>query len=125
MKGLRSYLGRELGAAAKLVSRATARPTLGLKHLIDEFVRLRGRLRNIEKRLAYHPKWQQAIIDYAAYFARTNRTVAPLRKIAKLRKEGGPRRRIAELAQELDKEITGFRPTPRLGIELRSVITAT
>lgn len=72
-----------------------------LEHLVDEYERLRAKLRNHEDHIAYHAQWQQAVIDDAEYFAGRNEILTLVREWRALVEHQGD----SVLAESLKKEI--------------------
>ena len=105
--------------AAVLSGRAVGDPDLPLGPAVEEFVRLRKRMRSLEEHLSYHAWWQQAIVDSAEYFADRNRIVRLVREMEELRRRSGSPVRIAELHREIGERIAPFEPTEGLTIEER------
>ena len=53
--------------AVDLTERLSANPNPALAPMIIEFERLRGQLSNLEEQLAYHSKWQRAVVEQGAF----------------------------------------------------------
>ncbi len=109
--------GRE---AEMLLGKAGNDPGAPLEPMCAEFERLRARLRLLESNLSYHSHWQQAILDYPAYFARKNEIVARVRAWRDLVQSGADPDREQVLARAVGEQVSVFRPTRGLRVERRN-----
>lgn len=103
--------------ATMLAGRIAAEPDIALEPLVDEFERLRDRMRTLENHLGYHAYWQTAVARKTAYFSERNRIIGWMRKLQGLREAGGAPQRIAQLEAKVRDKIAPFRRTPGLAIE--------
>ena len=117
---------RDFRDARMLAGRAARRPEPGadtdvaeLEREVKVFVRLRGRLRNLEDHLAYHEWWQEAVVEQRDYFEDRTRIVWIVRERQALEKRHGPADRIAELTRTIHEEVAPFKPAAGLVLEDR------
>ncbi|TDJ72300.1 MAG: hypothetical protein E2O39_06895 [Planctomycetota bacterium] len=117
---------RDFRDARMLAWRVAQRPDPGtdtdvaeLEREVKVFVRLRGRLRNLEDHLAYHEWWQAAVVEQRDYFEDRSRIVWIVRERQALEQRHGPAERIAELTRTIHEEIAPFKPAAGLVLEDR------
>jgi hypothetical protein len=107
----------EMRDAALLAARAGEEDEARLEAQVDEFERLRKRLRDLEEHMSYHEWWQRAVVDDADYFAERNEIVAMTREWRRVLEAGDDRERARQLERELVERVAPFKATPGLAIE--------
>ncbi|HIG11453.1 MAG: hypothetical protein ABGY71_02980 [bacterium] len=95
-------------AGALLAGRVSAGETAPLAPLVDEFVRLRASLRNIEEHISYHEWWQVAIHKDLVYFEGRNKIVAKVRELVALPEDVGSREQAERLRLEIHAAVAPF-----------------
>jgi len=105
--------------AAVLAARVASAGGPPLESEVDEFVRLRERMRNLEDHLDYHAKWQVEVVAYRAWFGERNRIIEKVRALRELERRRAPAEEIAALRAEILDRLAPFRPTPGLRLTRR------
>jgi len=103
--------------AALLARRSATEPDLPLEPWVDEFQRLRDRMRNLEDHLDYHARWQVAIVEHRAWFTRRNRIADRTRGMVEAIERGAPDDEVETLRREVLQKLAPFRRAPGLAIE--------
>ncbi len=107
---------RDLRDAALLAARAADASTTHAAQ-VDEYLRLKGRHDSLQKQIAYHRYWQDAVPQYAAYFQGRNRIAAKVDRMLLLRTDPQKAAEAAALHDEIQAELAPFVPTKGLRIE--------
>jgi len=105
--------------AAVLAAQVASPDAPSLESEVDEFVRLRERMQNLEDHLDYHAKWQVEVVAYRAWFGEHNRIIEKVREMRDLERRGAPAEQIAALRAEILDRLAPFRPTEGLRFERR------
>ena len=101
-----------------LNERTLAKPNPALAPLVTEFERLRGQLHDLEKRFAYHSKWQRAVVEQGAFYAERNRIAALIGEMQAVQARGGSADRVDALRQAIHERVAKFVPTTNLEIKI-------
>ncbi len=96
---------------ATALSRQARRRSADIVTASSTLDRLRGRLALLDEHLAYHAFWQQAVIEWADYFADRNRLVERARQIARSKTDLAT---LDESRAALVAELARFRKTDGL-----------
>lgn len=107
---------RDLRDAALLAVRAADASTPHGAH-VDEYLRLKGRHDLLQKQIAYHRYWQDAVPRYEAYFQGRNRIAVKVDRMLLLRTDPQKAAEAAALHDEIQAELAPFVPTKGLRIE--------
>lgn len=115
---LKHVAGRVRQALRDAMALAAAQSGAPLEPLVEEYERLRARLRSDQKHIAYHAFWQRAVVEQAEFFAGRNRVVALVRELEDQRTQDGSSASIAALESKLQDELTSFKPARGLAAEV-------
>jgi hypothetical protein len=118
LEALHIRIASNLREAVDLNEQTLAKPNPALAPLVTEFERLRGQLHNLEKRFAYHSKWQRAVVEHGAFYAEHNRIAASIREMQAVQASGGAADHVAALRQAVNDRVTKFAPTTNLAIKI-------
>ncbi|MCZ6709485.1 MAG: hypothetical protein O7B25_03900, partial [Gammaproteobacteria bacterium] len=116
LEALRKRIKSDLHEAVDLTEQVSAKLNPALAPLVIEFERVRGRLHNLERQLAYHSYWQRAVIEQGVFFAERNRIAALVRQFQAVQASGGSAERVATLRQTVQERVAKFTPTAKLAI---------
>jgi hypothetical protein len=89
-----------------------------LEPLVAEYEALRDTRRRLDENLSYHRYWQQAVIDYPAFFAARNRILERVRKWRTLEAAEGDCDQCRRLRQDIGRAVAPFHPTPGLRVSV-------
>lgn len=120
LETLSTAYARDFRDAAVLAGRAVAEPELPLEPWVDEFQRLRKRMRNLEDHLDYHARWQVEIVAHKTWFQWHNRISAQVSRMTELEQQGAAPEQAAALRNEILGRLAPFRPTPGLCLAERA-----
>lgn len=101
-------------AAADLQNRLQSEPEV--ERLVEDFESLAEQSRTLDSHLAYHAYWQDAVVQYPAYFAKKNRLLALVRKLDGMLRRGEPAATVEETRRAVAAELAPFRATPGLAL---------
>lgn len=102
---------RDVRDAALLAARAGA-GELGAQ--VAEYQRLKGRHDSLQRQIAYHRYWQDAVPKYEAYFQGRNRIGAKVDRMQLLRLDPGKAAEAQALHDEIQAELAPFTPNKAL-----------
>jgi len=114
LEGLSTSFAGAFRDASVLAARVPAEPDLPLVPWVDEFLRLRERMRNLEDHLDYHAKWQIEVVAYRRWFGERNRIIDQVRRMRELEQQQGPSDEIETLRSEILRRMSPFRVTEGL-----------
>jgi hypothetical protein len=117
LETLSTAYAADLRDAALLAARSGDDAGLPLAPWVEEFRRLRDRMRNLEDHLDYHARWQVAVVEYRSWFGERNRLADRARELVELIERGGPAERVAAVRRELMPRLAPFRPVAGLAVE--------
>lgn len=102
---------RDLRDAALLAARADAGD---LAAQVAEYMRLKGRHDSLQRQVAYHRYWQDAVPKYEAYFQGRNRIAAKVDRLQLLRVDPAKAVEAQALHDEIQAELAPFTPNKAL-----------
>ena len=114
LKWVESRLDEELQKVNALDD--LARNSVKIEPVLVRFEQSLKTLRNLESNLSYHGKWQNAVMQYPAYYRKKNQLVALAREIYSQTENNGSMVRIDELRQQLSEKLAPFKATKGLQI---------
>lgn len=102
--------------AALLARQATEDPQAPLAEMVDRFVTLRDKLRNLEDHIAYHTMWQKSAAEDVAFFRERNAIQEQVVRWRELVKSGEDPAQADSLLAVIRNRIAPFQPTPGLAV---------
>jgi len=119
IEGLLKPAERRAEVAAELAATEAADPDSNLEELVTEYESLSDQQQILDHQLAYHAYWQDAVVDYPAYFELRNRIVALVQELQAAIDRGETPERIAALLAEVRAKVAPFVPTKGLTIRTK------
>jgi hypothetical protein len=119
LQALSTRVPQDFRDASVLAGRVPHEPDLPLVPWVDEFLRLRDRMRNLEDHLDYHAKWQVEVVAYREWFGKRNRIIDRVRELRELQERNAPPEEIEAVQAEVLRRLSPFRPTPGLRLGRR------
>jgi len=106
-------------AAEALATAGTPASDTSLDDLVTDYEKQRDRLQDLDDQLAYHAYWQDAVVDYPAFFEARNRIVSLVRDLKDAQARGETPERVAALETEILAKVAPFVPTKGLAIRTK------
>jgi hypothetical protein len=106
---------QERAAAARLLT-ASATDSAPLRTLVEEYRRLRDRLRWIESSVGYHRYWQRAADEHQAWFATKAPLVERAGMLRAMQREAWSAPHAPAFREALARDVAPFTPVPGLRV---------